>query len=379
MSARVLAAATAAILLAACGSKSSSEPPPTGPDIRYTGATTDVALTSTSDKNAIASTAAGLAQGVASSPIPSSGGAPGQPGGGSAVALVMGGQTPHRTASVREAMLLAQDAFHRRDLALASGAYATGSASCAAGGSVSIATVKQSETRATPGDFVQVSFSGCKDAQGDTAWGSFRMTINEATANEFVTEARSITTSEAFGLSLVFHDYSMFTASGPWVGMDGGLDVSFVATVDTVAGGTGSLEFTVSGAELVSASGPAAGVVTGGTRLTALANGDGKFHEQGRELYSGIGTANAEKAESQWDLDAKVCTLQFMGCLNILTDPTFAKRELPAHPYPYAGALTVYDHDGDYIKVTAVNEDTGEARLDWSIDGATGTATTTWN
>ena len=232
----------------------------------------------------------------------------------------------------------------------------------------------------TKGDFVQVSFSACGDGHGNTAFGSFRMTIEDTTGAEFVADARSITTSERFGLSFAFHDFATVDPHGAWTGVDGGLDVSFVATVDSfdpVAGGTGSLEFTVSGANLVSASGPRIGAFSQAARLTALP-GDATFHEQGRERYTGMGTPSATRTESQWDLDAEACTLEFLGCLGIRTEPTFAKHESPPHPYPYAGAIAVVDKDGDFIQVTAGDEDLGTATLSWDIDGVSSSVSTTW-
>ncbi|HEX9243070.1 MAG TPA: hypothetical protein VF875_11570 [Anaeromyxobacter sp.] len=366
MSARILAAAAVSILLAACGSKSTADAPFV-PDVRYPGATVDAALTTSSDRVAIAGVAASIAQGFDGSAITGSVSMSG-------IAVAAGAGIPNRPATVRGALLLAQDSLARRDLATVAGAYATASATCPGGGSVSFAASQASATVTTVGDYIQISFSACNDGYGSVAFGSVKMTIEETTGAEFVADATSITSDTAFGLSLVFHDFAATNPDGSWSGVDGDLEVAFLATVEGVGQG-GTMQFQVSGASLVAAGGPSIGAISEATRLTALP-GDLTFHELGRELYTGMGTFDATRTESQWDVDAKVCSLAFAGCLDILTDPTFAKHEL--HPYPYVGAIEVSDGAGHYIKVTAVDEDTGAATLAWDVDGTPSTVSTTW-
>ncbi len=368
MNARIAAACGAALLLAACGGSSSSEPPAVaGPSVRYAGSTLDAALTSTTDKNALLSSAAAMAQGL--------GGTVGGLGGaGTGLRRALHVSAARPAAPIRRALLEAQDAFARRDLAAAPGVVASASATCAGGGSVTIAASQASKTRSTAGDYVAIWFSACADDLGDVQYGSVRMTIAQTTGDEFVADATSITANEAFGLALVFHDFASKSADGSWSGVDGNLDIDFVATVESV-GGAGSLEFQVSGASLVGASGPAVGTVTQAFKLAPLL-GQPSFHELGRVLYSGMGTASATVTEDQWDLDAHACSLEFRGCLNVLTDPTFGKHASAA--YPYAGALELYDAAGDYVRVTAVDETTGAATVDWDIDGVTSTVQTSW-
>jgi len=368
MNARNAAACGAAvILIAACGGSSKDAPQSSGPAVRYAGSTQDAALTSTTDKNALVSSAAAMAQGI--------GGAVGGLGSaGTGLSRALRIAAPRPAAPIRAALLQAQDAFSRRGLAQAPGAVVSLAATCDGGGSMAVVASQAVKGQSTAGDYVAASFSSCTDVDGNVQYGSFRMTIAQTTGDEFVADAASITKNEDFGLALVFHDFASKAVDGPWSGVDGNLDISFVATVESV-GGAGSLEFQISGASLVGASGPALGKVTQAFKLAPLL-GQPSFHELGRELYTGMGTGAAAVAEDQWDLDAHACSLEFLGCLNVLTDPTFAKHASAG--YPYAGALEVYDAAGDYVRVTAVDETTGAATLDWSIDGVSSTVQTTW-
>jgi hypothetical protein len=363
MNARIAAAFAAAVLLAACGSSSKSDPPPSGPAVRYAGSLVDATLTSTTDKSALVSAAAGMAQGMGGAVV-------GLGSVGTAVSrrALRAAEAPGPSATIRGALLQAQDAFARRDLPVAAGTVVGISGPCNGGGSVSIVASQAVQNQSTAGDYVALSFQACSDGQGGVQYGSFKMTIAETTGDAFVADATSIAKNEAFGLALVFHDFASRSQDGSWSGVDGNLDISFVATVDTVVGGTGSLEYQISGASLVSASGPAVGTVTKASKLEA-------FQELERELYSGIGTPSATVTEGQWSLDAHACSLEFMGCLDLLTDPTFAQHA--SATYPYAGALKVSDALGDFVRVTAVDE-SGDVTLDWDILGVTSTVDTTW-
>jgi hypothetical protein len=71
-----------------------------------------------------------------------------------------------------------------------------------------------------------------------------------------------------------------------------------------------------------------------------------------------------------------MCTLEWHGCLNVLTDPTFAEHE--GALYPYTGTLRVSDDAGDFVQVAATDEN-GSVTLSWDLGAASyGTVYTTW-
>jgi hypothetical protein len=368
MNARILASAAAAVLLAACGSKSSSDAPPTGPSVRYTGSLDAVTLTSTMNPYAVAGGAAGIAGGMGD--VTQAGGM------ASASGVVAGELVQPRPATIRNAFLMAQDALERHGPAIASGAFVSVSRACAHGGTATISGRQQVANQTSANDYVQVSFVACEDADGNRGFGSFRMTILETSGDDFVADAKSITTSERFGLRFAFNDFATVDPSGAWTGVDGALDVTFVATVDSfdpIAGGTGSLEFEISGARLVSANGPSIGRVSQATALLPV-GADPTFHELGRELYTGMGRASAARTGSQFDLDARVCTLEMGGCLNFLTDPTF--EQLASELHPHVGALEISDDHLHFVKVTALSATAVEVQ--WDFGDQTGLVDTTW-
>jgi hypothetical protein len=369
MNVRTLAALSSALLVAAgCGG--SSKPPPAERTISYAGPTGSASLTATVDKNGLASGAASLAQGFSGF----AGAAAGIAAPAGAVAL---GASP-RPAFVKNALAVAADARHRAEpgAAMVTGVSTlTLTASCAGGGSLSVSALDADGLSSTtsPGDYVQVAFASCDDGAGKVAHGSFRLTIDATPGDDFVADATSITKDATFGLTLAFHDFWSSDAGGAWSGLDGSLSVQFAASVSAQ-----TLTYQVSGTSIEGASG-IGGVTAEAFRIAALpvaAGGDGtSFHDLGREVYSGMGTASAAVTETQWDLDARVCTLEFRGCLNLLTSPTFAEHDGAA--YPYTGALTVSDDAGDFVKVAATSED-GSATLSWSLDGGSGSLATCW-
>jgi hypothetical protein len=371
MNARILASAAAAALLAACGSKSGGEAPPTGPNVRYTGSLDAVSLTSAMSPYAVAGGAAGVGGGF--------GDVSGAGGVASPSGVAVGELVQPRPATIRNAFLMAQDALERHGPAIASGAFVSVSRACARGGTATITGRQQVQNQTSANDFVQVSFVACEDADGNRGFGSFRMTILETNGDDFVADVKSITTSERFGLRFAFSDFATVDPAGAWTGVDGALDVSFVATVDSfdpVAGGTGSLEFAISGARLVSASGPSIGRVSQATALLPV-GADPTFHELGRELYTGMGRSSPARTESQFDLDARVCTLERGGCVNFLTAPIFQKLESDLHPY--VGALEVFDDHlpKHFVKVTALSAT--DVEVQWDFGDQTGLVDTTWS
>lgn len=353
-----LAAASAAlVLLAACGG-SSPPPPPAGKTIGYSGPTTAATLSGASDKNALASSAAALAQGFSGATSGATGFAAGAR------------QTP---AFVKDALALAASVRDDVDLgATVSGATATLTASCDGGGSMSVSMQDADgvPTTAHAGDTVQVSFASCDDGGGNVTNGSLRVTIDSTSApgDDFVAAATSITKDVSFGLTLAFTHFWTIDAMDAWSGMNGSLSVAF--TADYAAQ---TLAFQVSGTLVEGASGVGS-TVTEAFRLAPL-QGASTFHERGTETYTGMGTAGATAVETSWDLDARVCALELAGCLNLQTDPSFAQREVAV--YPYAGALKVYDDAGDFVQVAATNED-GSVTLSWLLDGVSGSKATTW-
>jgi len=247
---------------------------------------------------------------------------------------------------------------------------------CAGGGTMTVSALDADglATMVTAGDYVQIAFANCADGTGSVAHGSFRLTFDTTVYDDFVVDATSITKDSTFALTLAFNNFWSSEADGSWSGINGSLQLSFAASLTNQ-----TFTYQMSGPSIEGASGVGTKTLEG-FRIAALpvaAGGDGQsFHDLGREVYAGMGTASAALTESQWDLDARVCSLEFKGCLNILTNPTFAEHADAL--YPYTGALTVSDDLNDWVKVAASTE-AGDATLSWSLPGSTGTLATTWD
>lgn len=352
MKTRNLAAATAALLLlAACGG-SSKPPAAAGRTIAYTGSTSAVTLTGTSDKDGLASGAASLAQGFS---------------GVGSMATGFAAGTSQTPAFVKNALSLAAGARHQADLgATVSGATLEVKADCPGGGSMSLVAHDADgiSTTTHAGDYVQISFASCEDQAGTVTHGSLKLKIDAVPTNhdDFVAAASSITKDAAFGLTLTFTHFWSIDALDNWSGMNGEMSVAFTATYATQ-----TLEYRVSGPLVEGASGVGS-AVDEAFRLVG-------FQNVGTETYTGMGTANAAPVKATWDLDSRVCALQIGGCLNVLTDPSFAKNEAAA--YPYEGALKVSDDTSHFVKVAVTNEN-GAVTLSWDLGAGEVSLATTW-
>lgn len=354
MNVRLFAAAAAALLTVACGSEKKSTPPGV-PTVSYTGPVAPASFSSASTDRAAVAGAAVAAGGML--------------GGMSSAAVVFGAARPPAPMGVKDVLAAAADAFHRPEVASAAGVLATSTVPCPNGGSSTLSVSHQSADPAvtTAGDWVEVSYAGCTvtgDLGGSAVTnGSFRLTIDQTTGDDFVATPSSITTDRAFGLTIAFDNLvTVLPEDGLWAGTDGDLGVSFVATV-----ADGTITYGISGTEFVQAAGMA-GQVMAGLRLAPL-QGQARYHDTAVETFTSLGTVNATHVSSSWDLDARLCTTEMGGCANIQTNPVFLIVD--PNPYPNAGgALTVSDDGGRWVKVTAMDPSTGACRITWSFDGS---------
>lgn len=353
MSLRVLAAAAALLTVACGGSKKPAAPG--APTVSYTGPVTAASFSAAStDKAAIAG--AGWAAG-------------GMLGGmsGMSVAMPTGAVQPSAPMGVKDVLAAAAAAFHRPEVAAAAGALTASTRPCTGGGSQTISVSQQSAdpTITTAGDYVEVSLAGCTEGdQGGTIVmnGSFRLTIDQTTGDEFVTTPSSITDT-AFGLTIAFNNLvTILPQDGVWSGVDGDIGVSLVASV-----AAGTITYGISGTEFVQAVGMGNQVMAG-FRLAPLA-GQPKYHDTAVETYTALGTASATHVSASWDLDARLCTTEMGGCANIETNPVFVVTDPNLYP-DAGGALTVSDDAGHWVKATAMNASTGACRITWSFDGS---------
>lgn len=356
MTPRLLAAAAAVVLALGCGNSKKSTPA-SGRTVSYSGPVAPASLTASTDKAMIAGGAVSLVAGFSEMST-------------SSTALAFGAGRQPGVAAVSDAIQLAADARHHPALATVAGALAQQTRPCSGGGTVTYSANDQDGNAGTTqaGDYVEVAFAACNERSAVTD-GSFRVTIDTTSGADLVADVTSITTSESFGLSLAFANYFVTFADGSWSGMNGDMTIAFAA--DTAAG---TVTYGVSGTSFEEAAYD--GAVTSGLRIGARSGQTG-YHDTAVEVYSGMGTPSAHVTEHRWSMDARVCSTEINGCLSLSTNPQFS--QLVQYAYPSSGALTVSDDAGDWIKVEAVSATTGACTLSWSIDGATGSQSTTWS
>lgn len=353
MNVRLFAAAAAALLTIACGSEKKPTAPGV-PTVSYTGSSAPASFSSAgTDKAAVAGAAFRAGDMLGSM---------------SGTAMAVGAARPRASMGLKDVLATAADAFHRPEVAAASGVLVSDTKPCPGGGTQSLAVNHQNANPGvtTAGDYAQVAFAGCKpsvEPGSPVMNGSFRLTIDQTAGDDFVMAPSSITTDRAFGLTIAFNNYvTVFPQDDFWFGIDGDIGVSFAASV-----ANGTITYGISGTELVQAAGMG-GQVMAGVRLAPLA-GQAKYHDTAVETYTGLGTANATHVSASWDLDARLCTTEMGGCANIETNPIFVVTD--PNQYPNAGgALTVSDDAGHWVKVTATDPSTGTCRITWSFDGS---------
>lgn len=359
MNARLLAAAAAALTAVACGGSSKSNPTPPPPSATYAGPTGAASLGASTDKTALVGTAASMAQALS---------------GMSSMALLFGAGANQQPMGAKQVMTLAADLYHRGDAGL-SGAVTNTTQPCPDGGSFTVTVNHQDAAPevTTSGDYVAVSFAGCNQG-GAVSEGSFRLTIDRTAGDDFVMTPSSITSDRGFGLTIAYQSLLLVNPNdGWWVGFDGDLGVAFAATV-----ATGTIEYGIAGTHFDQAAGVGAQVAAG-VRLAPLA-GQARYHDTAVETYTGLGTASAALASTTWDLDARLCTTELGGCVNVETDPVFVFHGDPETSYPApGGAVTVSDDAGDWVRATATDETTGACTVSWHVDAADGSLSTFWD
>jgi hypothetical protein len=357
MTARLLTAAALVVLALGCSSSKKTTPTSGGRTIAYSGSTSPVALTATSDKQALASTGIAAAQSL---------------GGFSQMAFLFAAGAPHRGPTVRDALVTAADAFHRPEAAAAAGAVQQ--QPCPAGGTETVTVSQASTSVTTAGDYVEVAFAACAGRDGEVVDGSFRLTVDSATAGtDFVMYAASITSDRSFGMTIAFNDWTFVDpANNSWSGIDGDISVAYAAVRST-----GTVTYSITGTGFVEAFG-VGNAVSGAFQLLPLA-GRSTYSDVATEVYTGMGTYGASLSSSTWDLDARMCLKDATidGCLNVETNPRFQVDE--PNQYPGSGAMKISDAGTDFVRVTAVNGATGACTLDWSLDGATGSQSCNWS
>jgi hypothetical protein len=332
------------------------------PTVSYTGSVAPASFSSTTtDKAAVA----GLAWGAS-----------GMLDGMSTMGLAMGSMptgaiVPQAPMGVKDVLRLAADAFHRPGAASAAGVVSNRTP-CPAGGTRTDSVYQQNANPAitTNGDYVELAFAACNQGQGLVMDGSLRLTVDQTAGDDFVMDARSITTDRAFVLTIAFNNFvTVDTNGGGWSGVDGDIGVSLA-----VSAANGTITAGISGTEFVEAVGFEGAVF--GMRLAALP-GQPKYHDTAVETYTGMGTINATLVSSSGDLDARLCTTQLNGCVDIETNPVMVVA--PPNQYPNAGGALTVSAGADWVKATAVNPTTGACTVSWSIGGSTGSLDTYWD
>lgn len=356
---KLLTFCAAGAMLAACGGGDDKKA--TGRDIAYTGSTAAVVISQSN----VTSMAALASESVSGSVGAASGG----PGYAAAASLDRQMGTGTALAKLRAA---------RGDFAAAFAGVVQGTATkaCPGGGAITLTMFAASDTVTTTGDWFELSFGNCVEADGSTANGTLRM---EITASDGVDPSDVelsgpgvLTDGFTYGMRLTVTDFSIEDATG-WFGLEGDVELTQTWNATTLL-----LSAAMQGSSLVSVSGVGSTVVAASAIKPLTVNGRYSMAEVG-EYASAFATAATATRSS---IDARVCSVEMGGCINL--DTLVPVRQVATQLYPDSGSLKVFDDAGHYIQIdiTPGSGATGAVTMSWEVVvGAPtpdGTCSATW-
>ena len=354
MNFKKLVSVSAAAALVACGGSSK----PKGPAVAYSGPTGTIAIDSTSKIGLLATAFTGAVGGFSGI------------GTGGASALGAAGAGPRvgvKAALARAAALRAQ-----ASPAVLTGVVQSAKQNCDGGGSISGSMNDQDGNPDTTqaGDWVQITYDACKDANGNTGYGSIRIDILRTDGADFMSGPDLMTAGIDYSARLTIDDFATVDATGYLSGVDGDATLSL-----RTVGGTDLVE-TMTGSHIASVEG-SAGKITAAFLLTGP-GGSGGYSMGASEYYGNGFYSSATEADS--DFDGRMCSTEIGGCIDVVTNPAFSQRTYES--YPYTGTIKISDGRGAFVQLAATSG-TGSVDVTYDLDGTggnppVGPISTTW-
>lgn len=336
--------AAAAVLLAACGGSDSKAPAVT---VKYEGPTT-AATISGENIGTLATAALNAAQGVS--------------GMTDGYAVVLGASRAP-AAGVKQA--IERFGAARRGGASLAGVVYSESGPCEGGGAArfSVSDADDDPYTTGNGDWYEVSFDRCTDPyDGTMIDGTVRIGITATGGGDPFEDPAYVVGKVAFGLDVTFTHFSIFEADGTFAALHG--DVSVAYTVD---GDLDEITYEISGQSIVAVEGYDGEI----TSASLLSGADGAGSSYSEELVERWDSAFYSIEEVAFGFNGRMCSTEIGGCLEIATDPLFAKYADDA--YPYEGNLTITADNGAFVRIVAVDA-AGAIEVSWDVDGPAGAA-----